>query len=127
MRVGSFGNIVFDVSVQRVMTPSEIQRERKARFEEHKVLGSLPRLEFLAPELADMSMRIRLRADMGVNPFNEADRLAKMCKEGKVARLMIMGVNCGNMVLESVSQDLRPAGAKGLPTLDLTLKFKEYF
>ena len=38
MRVGTLGNVVFEVSDTRVFTPSQVTRERKARIEEHQVL-----------------------------------------------------------------------------------------
>lgn len=126
MRVGSFGEVVFEVSDNRVLTPAEIQRERKARYEEHKVVGAAPRLEFLAPELADLTMRICLRADMGVNPLREATKLSAYCRDGKVCRLIIMGVNCGENVLESVGQIWRHAAPNGIHSIDLSLKFREY-
>lgn len=126
MRTGSFGEIVFEVSDRKAITPDDITRESKARYEEHKVPGALPRLEFLAPELAEMGMRITLRADMGVNPLHEADKLSRLCKEGAVRRLVLMGVNCGDMVLESVSQVWRHTGSGGPHIIDLALKFKEY-
>ncbi len=129
MQTGSLGDVVFEVSAAgRVMTPAEFQRDRAARFEEHKVVGALPRLEFLSAELATMSLPIRLRADMGVNPAEEADRLARMCKEGKVLRLIVAGYNCGDVVIESVTQTWRllAPGGKGPYLLDLNLKLKEY-
>ncbi len=126
MEVGSFGDVVFEVSADRVFTPQSISRERKGSYAEHKVLGVLPRLEYLAPELATMNMQVRLLASMGVNPLQEADKLAKMSKEGKVAKLIILGVNCGDMVLESVTQQWRHSVAGSIHTIDLSLKFKEY-
>ena len=39
MRVGTLGNVVFEVSDTRVFTPSQVTRERKARIEEHQVQG----------------------------------------------------------------------------------------
>ena len=40
MRVGTLGNVVFEVSDTRVFTPSQVTRERKARIEEHQVQGA---------------------------------------------------------------------------------------
>lgn len=129
MQIGSLGDVIFEASAEgRVMTPVEFQRDRAARLEEHKVVGSLPRLEFLSAELAAMTLPIRLRADMGVNPAEEADRLAQMCKEGKVLRLIMAGYNCGEVLIESVTQTWRhiAPGRKGPYAVDLTLKLKEY-
>lgn len=126
MKVGSFGSVIFEVSDTKVVTPEGIQHECKARFEEHKVLGAPPRLEFLAPELESMSMNIRLRADMGVHPLREAITLVKLCKEGAVRKLIIMEASCGDMVIESISQSWRHVGPQGIYIVDLSIKFKEY-
>ena len=132
MRVGSLGDIVFEVSAPgdtaggRTVTPTEFTREHKARFEEHQVLGALPRLEFLAPDLATMALPITLRADMGVNPMAEADRIGKLCKEGKALRLILCGYNFGLYVLESFSQRVRHGAGGGIFGVEMTLNLKEY-
>ncbi|WP_394027477.1 phage tail protein [Desulfovibrio falkowii] len=128
MRIGSLGDIVFEVSPLggRTVTPGQISRERKARFEEHKVVGALPRLEFLSPELATVGMPIHLRADMGVNPIREADRLSKLCKDGKVYRLIIAGWNFGYYAVESVQQDMRYTLGDKIFAVDVRVALKEY-
>lgn len=129
MIVGSLGDVIFETSADgRVVTPSKFQFDRAARYEEHKVVGALPRLEFLSAELASMSLPIRLRADMGINPAKEAEKLSVMCKEGKVVRLILAGYKLPDVIIESVTQTWRllaPDG-KGPYLMDLSLKLKEY-
>lgn len=129
MRVGSLGDIVFEASADggRVVTPQTFSRERKARYEEHKVIGAEPRLEFLAPELATVSLSIHLRVDMGVNPMDEADRIELLCREGKAHRLIISGSNFGLYVVESMSQRIVHASGREVLSVDLSLNLKEYF
>lgn len=127
MRIGSLGTIIFEVSFDgRIVTPTEFVRERKARFEEHKVIGAMPRLEFLSPDLATMSLPIRLRADMGVNPMQEADLIGKLCKSGTAARLILCGWVFGWHVIESFSQQVRHGARGGIFSVDITLSLKEY-
>lgn len=128
MQIGSLGEVVFEASSGRVLTPTEFQVDCAARFEEHKVVGAPPRLEFLSAELTGMSLPIRLRADMGVNPATEAEKLSALCREGKVVRLILAGRSQGDVVIESVTQTWRllsPNG-KGPYLLDLDIKLKEY-
>ena len=106
MRVGTLGNVVFEVSDSRVFTPSQVTRERKARIEEHQVQG--------------------LSAALGVNPMREADSLGAMCKRGEVNRLILGGLNWGKVIIESVTQDWRNSGPGGVHTIGLTLALKEY-
>lgn len=131
MRVGSLGNVIFEVSAPdssggRTVTPTAFTRERKARFETHQVIGALPRLEFLSPELATVSLPIRLRADLGVNPMQEADRIGELCREGKALRLILCGYNFGLYVLESFSQQVNHASGNAIFSVHMTLNLKEY-
>ena len=86
MRVGTLGNIVFEVSDTRVFTPSQVTRERKARIEEHQVQGTLPCVEFIAPELGTFSISMTLSAALGVNPMREADSLDDLYTRLKTKR-----------------------------------------
>ncbi len=126
MHIGTLGKIVFEVSDSRVFTPSQVTRERKARIEEHQVQGNLPCVEFLAPELGTFSLTMTLNAGLGVNPMQEADNLASMCKRGEVNRLILAGWNWGRVIIESVTQDWRNSGPGGVHTIGLTLALKEY-
>lgn len=129
MRVGSFGQTVFEVSTDRVLTPTAFSREVKARYEEHKVLGAPPRLEFLAPELPSMELSVRFHASFGVNPLTECKKIEAACLAGKVEKLIVGGSTWGDMVLESISENARHTGtgsAGGVALIDATLKFKRY-
>lgn len=129
MQVGSLGDIVFEVNIPgagRTFTPSALSMESAARFEEHQVLGAPPRLEFLAPELDVLDLSILLRADFGLDPDSEIERLRTLCREGKAQRLILAGRNRGNYVLEQVAVDgIRSVGAR-MYSAYVTLSLKEY-
>lgn len=129
MRIGSFGQTVFSVSTDRVLTPSSFSRSVAARYEEHKVLGAAPRLEFLAEELPTMELAVRLHAGHGVNPLEECKKLEAACLAGKVQKLIIGGIPWGDMILESISETARHSGAGAggsIAVVDVNLKFKRY-
>lgn len=127
MKVGSFGQTVFEVNTDRVLTPSGFSRSVAARYEEHKVLGAAPRLEFLAQELPTMEFSVRFHASFGVNPLEECKKLEAVCLAGKVQKLIIGGFTWGDMILESVSQSARHStGRGGIAVVDVNLKFKRY-
>lgn len=126
MQVGSLGDVIFEVSCERVLTPGPFTRERKIRYEQHNVLGALPRLEFLSPDLSTLSLNIRLLLSLGVDPLREFSRLGAMCKEGVVARLILHGQNYGMHVIESYSQGVRHASSQRIISMDVTLNLKEY-
>ena len=129
MQIGSLGDIVFEVNIPgagRTFTPSALSMESAARFEEHQGLGAPPRLEFLAPELDVFDLSILLRADFGLDPDSEIERLRTLCREGKAQRLILAGRNRGNYVLEHVAVDgIRSVGAR-MYSAYVTLSLKEY-
>ncbi len=128
MQVGSLGDVVFETSAERVLTPSSFSKERSARYEDHQVQGGLPRSEFLAPELAGFDLSIRLCADLGVNPIEMADRLSAYSTTGEVVRLILAGWNLGKVTVRSVRQTWKymGPGGTGVRIVDLTLQLKEY-
>lgn len=126
MRVGSLGDMVFETSTDRVLTPSSFSTGSSARYEDHPVQGGLPRSEFLAPELSSFDLSIRLRADMGVSPLAVAEQLVASCRAGDVLRLVIAGQNLGQVTIRSVDQDWRHLSRAGVHSLDVKLQLKEY-
>ena len=128
MQVGSLGDVVFETSAERVLTPSSFSKERSARYEDHQVQGGLPRSEFLAPELASFDLAIRLCADMGVNPIEMADQLSAYSTTGEVVRLILAGWNLGKVTVRSVRQTWKymEPGGTGVQIVDLALQLKEY-
>lgn len=128
MQVGSLGDVVFETSAEKVLTPSSFSKERSARYEDHQVQGGLPRSEFLAPELASYDLSIRLCADLGVNPIEMADQLSAYSTTGEVVRLILAGWNLGKVTVRSVRQTWKymGSGGTGVQIVDLALQLKEY-
>lgn len=128
MIVGSFGtNLVFQVSLKNVLTPHSVKHELKGRYEEHKVLGAKPRLEFLAPELQSFSFTIILSAMVGVNPAVSLDIIRALCAEGIAERLIIGGANYGYHIIESMSEEWNTTLQNGvLLSANVSITMKEY-
>ena len=49
MSIGSLGNVVFEVSSEKVKTLRDMQRQGSARFATHEIIGKKPLREFLGP------------------------------------------------------------------------------
>lgn len=128
MTIGSFGSrLVFEVSGEKIFTPQGVQRENKARYEEHQVLGSKPRLEYLAPELQSFSFSIQLNAAHGVNPARSLKTIQELVEKGLAERLILGGVNHGYFVIESAAEDWRYALPDGrIINASVSLTLKEY-
>jgi len=126
MKIGSLGDIVFEVSSDFVRTPNDFQRSVSARFETHYVQGAKPRLEYLSEELDSFSMSIRLVEMGGVDPELDFERLANLCRNGVVVPFMLAGVRFGNVVIEKCTEKWRGKGEFGPFCIDVALELKEY-
>lgn len=129
MQTGTLGSTVFEVSTAKVMTPASVGLSRDASFEDHQVQGDYPRPEFLAPGLMSVNLAITLRADLGVDPWGEAEKLEFAMVDGEVLRLVIAGQNLGKFTIRKLDQNWRYAmkARPGPMAIDLTLELKEYF
>lgn len=128
MVIGTFGKLLtFEVSRNKVFTPQDVKRENKARYEEHKVLGAKPRLEFLAPELQVFTFSIQLSASHGVDPFDSLLSIKALNQAGIAERLILGGINYGWHVIEGASEEWRHSLPNGrIISAKVALTFKEY-
>ncbi|MBQ3059875.1 MAG: phage tail protein [Desulfovibrio sp.] len=129
MRVGSLGDVIFEVSSHRVSTLGGMNMSRDARYEDHEVQGAFPRSEFLAPGLGSCSLSMVLRRDLGCDPAAEAEQLEEKLIRGEVLRLIIVGKNLGKWTLRKIDQSWRHMlpGGTGPAILTLNVELKEYF
>lgn len=127
MQLGTFGDIVFETSADRVRTWQELQRQGSARFAEHEVLHRKPRLEFLGPGLEAMTIKIRLDAQLGLDPLTEIDALRFLRDAGEEKVLIIGGQIFGRFVLADLTEEHRRHGRDGVLLLaEVVLQLKEY-
>lgn len=125
--VGSFGTVVFQVSEEQLALVSHVQHKAAARVEEHQVVGEKPRLEFIAPELEEISFSVFWHIAFGLNPLTEIKKLRELCNAGAAYHLILGGHNFGKCLLLDMSDDWGHSGPKGAPlTARASLTFKEY-
>lgn len=87
--IGSFGEVVFEVSADKVLTPTEISRTTASRWTNHEVLGKKPVSEFVGPGLDTVSLTLILNAYLGVNVKQTMDKLLDYCRTGEAHTLVI--------------------------------------
>lgn len=128
MVIGSFGqHLVFEVHPDKVFTPVSVKRDMAAAYEEHKILGAKPRLEFIAPELNTMSLSVHLSAALGVDVEETMLDVETLVSGGFVEKLIIGGVNYGHHVLTKATEDWSKSDPSGRQiSINLALEFKEY-
>ncbi|WP_213692121.1 phage tail protein [Aminobacterium sp. EBM-42] len=123
--IGSFDDVVFETSADKVRTPENFQRQGAARFGTHEVAGQKPVLEFMGPGLDSVTMTICFRVALGVNPRVEIDRLREMRDDGIYAPLILAGRPLGTFVIESINETWSQIDNHGRllrATVDLTLR-----
>lgn len=127
MSIGTFGEVVFEASAERVRTWQSFQRANSARVTAHEVLEEKPRLEFLGPGLDEITLQVRLDVSFGIDPSTEIDILRDVRDKGAAKLLVIGGKNIGRFALESIEEEWRTIDHAGrLIQAVVTLKLKEY-
>ena len=107
MPLGSFGSIVFEVSSRHVLTFRDYKRDARARYASHEIIGRKPILEYLGPDGGEISFTMQFRADCGVSPAEEADRVRRMCETGEANYFVVGGAVIGEnlWVITSVGEN----------------------
>ena len=91
MYIGYMGDIVFVVSENYMITPTNYGRESSARWAEHNLLLRKPVSQFGGPGLEKLSFDIILDSDHGIGPEQQLKKLRKMRDTGAVSPLVIGG------------------------------------
>lgn len=129
MYVGTFGDIVFNVSHLQVLTPSNISGSTGADWADHEVLGSKTKSQYLGPQLRSYQMDIQLSSSFGVAPRTALARFQEMSENGEVHYLIIglAPLSMNKFTIESVSEAWDVVGRMGvLMECKVSLTFREY-
>ncbi|MBR4904140.1 MAG: phage tail protein [Selenomonadaceae bacterium] len=125
-QIGSFGTVSFTVSASKVLTFDDWKRKTSARFAKHDLINRQPILEYLGADLNEISFKIKLVADLGVNPKDEADKLREMCTTGQAEYLTVGGEVIGQFVIDSIDESAEFWARGELLVSELNVRFKEY-
>ena len=129
MYVGTYGDIVFNVSHLQVLTPSNISGSTGADWADHEVLGSKTKSQYLGPQLRSYQMDIQLSSSFGVAPRTALDRLQEMSENGE-EHYRIIGLaplSMNKFAIESISDTWDVVGRMGvLMECKVSLTFREY-
>ncbi len=129
MLVGFMSDIPFIVSSKYIRTFDDYGRSSGGRWSQHDIIGAKPVLEFLGPDVEKISFTMHLRADQGVNPAKEIEKLRKLRDDGKCFPLVIGGkmVTDNLWVLESLDETVAYWGKLGsMLSAKVTVTLKEY-
>lgn len=129
MKIGSLGDIIFEVSPNKTMTPKDMERSGSARWNDHEIIGQKPKSEFSGPSLEDMRLTILLKAELGINPIKQIEKLRKMRDMGTVALFLLGGkpVSQNHWSLQRIVERHQNIDNKGnLLSAEVDIDLKEY-
>lgn len=129
MLIGFLGTIPFATSSRSVRTFDEYQRSGSGRWSKHDLVNQKPALEFLGPDTDKISFKMLLRADLGINPANELERLRRLRDSGTVLPLMIGFKSIGRhfWVIDSLDYTVKHWTRFGqLYSVEVTVTLQEY-
>lgn len=130
MQVGTFSDIIFETSSEKILTFKDFKRDTKTRYAKHDLLNQTPALEYIGSDLGEISFEMQFHKDLGVNPAEEAEKVRKLCADGTADYLVIGNRVIGEnlWVIESVAENLR-AFDKNMDVYfeELTVTLKEYY
>ena len=127
--IGSFGDVVFEVSHEKVRTFRDFQIQRSAKYTEHAIHGRTGLLEFTGFSAATASFTVRLAAGLGVNPKKELDTLHQILTRHEAVPFILDGEPQGDglWVLENIDEKFEIIDNQGtLIAVEVSLKIKEY-
>ncbi len=129
MLVGFMSDIPFIVSSKYIRTFDDYSRGSGGRWAQHDIIGAKPVLEFLGPDVEKISFTMHLRADQGINPAKELEKLRRLRDGGEYFPLVIGGkmITDNMWVLESLDETVAYWGKLGsMLSAKVTVTLKEY-
>ncbi|MGE7794983.1 phage tail protein [Lysinibacillus fusiformis] len=128
-KIGSFADVVFEVSTKRVLTFDDFERTNSPRWQEHTILGQKPILEFEGPAADTISFTILLKAELGINPGKQLSRLRNFSHSGRKG-LFIRGnvpISTNYFVITNIHEKHRNIDKQGnVLSIEVDLDIKEY-
>ncbi|MCT8975488.1 phage tail protein [Clostridium sp. CX1] len=128
-KIGSFGEIVFEVSEKITQTFSNLKRSGSVRWAEHEVNQKKPISEFIGAELEEISFDILLKAELGVNPSKQLEKLREIRDTGKVDYFIIGGkpVSQNYWYIQQMSEAYNVIDSNGnILSAEVNVTLKEY-
>ncbi|MDR1978309.1 MAG: phage tail protein [Synergistaceae bacterium] len=128
--IGSFGDIVFEVSSESVKTFQDLQFQYKANYAQHDVHGSVGLLEYTGRTPTTCSLKMRFDSALNVEPMDEIVALYVMMRDGVAAYLILDGDiqgDYGLWVIESFTEEWKVTNNTGkMIVAESSIQLKEY-
>lgn len=80
--IGSFLDLVFEVSEKKTQTFNDFTRTNEPRYQKHEIIGRKPKLEYIGPGVDSISFDIVFKAELGANPEQQLEMLRRYARVG---------------------------------------------
>ncbi len=109
MNVGSFGELIFQVSAQKILTFDSLTVQTEARWTEHERHLQNPLPEYQGVQNDKITLPVYLSAFAGTNPAEEIGKIQSMIKTGTPHYLVIGTAAYGNVrwVIQKAKIDMQ--------------------
>jgi len=127
--IGHWGPLVFSVSDEKAFTLTGITRTAGSTWATHTTIKGKPKSQYQAPSLRKANGNVQLRADHGVKPRAQLEKMADYSEKGYAYPLVIGGVpvSANRMKLVNVSETWGNVYSGGeLFSAEVSLEFEEY-
>lgn len=129
MSLGSYLGQVFQVSEQKICTPSRLQGSTGGDWASHEVIGGKAVSQWVGPKRKSYTLEITLRWQDGVDPRRTLEAFQTAAESGQVDWLVIgsrpLSEHPFQLVEVSEAWDVVLGGGK-LLACSVTLKLEEY-
>ncbi|MDX8367789.1 phage tail protein [Cytobacillus sp. IB215665] len=129
-KIGTFGEIVFEISPNKTQTFKDFNRTGSARWNDHDIIGHKPKSEFNGPGLEEINFTIILKAEFGINPIKQLEMLREMRDTGKVAPFILGGkpISQNYWSIQKLSESHKVIDNQGnLLNAEVQIDLKEYY
>ncbi len=104
-------------------------RTNGVRYATHDILGKKPVSEYVGPSLDGVSYKIIFKAQWGVNPREEMNKLIKLQRDGTLVAVMLGNSTMGmyRWVIKDLSNDFKEIDQNGVAwCIETSIVFEEY-
>lgn len=127
--IGTWGDVVFTVSLEQVKTFDDFKRTESARWSKHDIHSQKQKAEFVGINAGSLSFTMKFSAFHGVNPRSELEKFIKKVRSGEAHTLIIGNkrIGVGKWYIPNTSETWNYVDNRGnLLTADLNVTMEEY-
>ena len=129
MKVGSLGDIVFEVRDDKIITPRNVKWTDTANFAEHSRHCSTTLVEYVGDKPDTITLLLKLSDYLGVKTMEQLKKLKAYKRFGKTLRLILGKKPYGRWkwVITKISVSMEYSDKRGnLTQADVQISLKEY-